>query len=92
MPNILLKDIALEAGVSVTTVSFVLNGKAKEKRISADIIQKVEQLIEVRNFKPNAFAKGLRTGKTTTIALIVEDIGNFFFGNVAKTIELVAIK
>jgi LacI family transcriptional regulator len=92
MPNILLKDIALEAGVSVTTVSFVLNGKAKEKRISADIIQKVEQLIEVRNFKPNAFAKGLRTGKTTTIALIVEDIGNFFFGNVAKTIELVAYK
>jgi LacI family transcriptional regulator len=92
MANILLKDIAKEAGVSVTTVSFVVNGRAKEKRISDDIIQKVERLVEVRNFKPNVFAKGLRTGKTTTIALIVEDIGNFFFGNVAKTIELAAYK
>lgn len=92
MAHILLKHIAEEAGVSVTTVSFVLNGKAKEKRISDAIIEKVEKIIEANNFKPNAFAKGLRTGKTATIALIVEDIGNAFFANIAKKIELIAYK
>jgi transcriptional regulator with XRE-family HTH domain len=54
MAHILLKHIAEEAGVSVTTVSFVLNGKAKEKRISDAIIEKVEKIIEAKNFKPNA--------------------------------------
>lgn len=92
MPNVLLKDIAREAGVSVTTVSFVLNRQGKEKRISDEVIRKVEQVIQEKNYRPNAFAKGLRTGKTGTIALIVEDIGNFFFGNVAKTIESIAYR
>jgi LacI family transcriptional regulator len=87
-----LKDIAIEAGVSITTVSFVLNGKAKEKRISNRVTEKIKKIIAARNYKPNVFGRGLRTGKTTTLGLIVEDIGNFFFGNVAKTIELAAYR
>jgi len=85
-----LKDIAKEAGVSITTVSFVINNKAKEQRISDAIVAKIEKVIKKRNFIPNAFAHGLRTGKSYSIGLIVENIGNYFFSNVAKTIEMAA--
>lgn len=87
-----LKDIAKAAGVSVTTVSFVINNKAKEKRISAQVVDKVNRIIREKNFTPNTIARGLRTGKSTSLGLIVEDIGNHFFGNVAKTIEMTAYK
>jgi LacI family transcriptional regulator len=90
MGKLSLRDIAKEAGVSVTTVSFVLNGKAKDNRISDAITRKVERIIKEKKFTPNTFARGLRTGKTMVLGLMVEDIGNFFFGNVAKTIELTA--
>jgi LacI family transcriptional regulator len=92
MSRVSLKDIAREAGVSVTTVSFVLNGKAEENRISNSVAEKIKKIISARKYKPNIVARGLRTGKSTALGLIVEDIGNYFFGNVAKTIELAAYK
>jgi LacI family transcriptional regulator len=87
-----LKDIAREAGVSITTVSFILNNKAKEMRISDKIIEKVQKVILLNNFTPNLLAQGLRTGKTNTLGLIVEDIGNNFYANLAKWIEIEALK
>ncbi|ULQ56968.1 LacI family transcriptional regulator [Flavihumibacter rivuli] len=92
MKRVSLKDIAKEAGVSVTTVSFVLNNKAKENRISDDVAERVKKVIHEKNFIPNVVARGLRTGKTSSIGLVVEDIGNNFFGNVAKKIELTAYR
>lgn len=87
MKGISIKDIAKQAGVSPTTVSFVLNGKAKEKRISEQVSKKILKLAAKLKYKPNQLARGLRTGKTKTIGLIVEDIANHFFANVAKIVE-----
>lgn len=75
------------AQVSPTTVSFVLNGKAREKRISPEVIRRVEKLVTKMEYKPNQMARGLRTGETKTIGLMVEDISNHFFATLAKAIE-----
>ena len=91
MKSVSLKDIASAAGVSPTTVSFVLNGRAHEKRISQDVIDRVEELVKKLNYKPNRMARGLRTGETKTIGLMVEDISNQFFATLAKVIEDAAV-
>ncbi|MBC9932536.1 LacI family DNA-binding transcriptional regulator [Chitinophaga qingshengii] len=87
MKGISIKDIAKQAGVSPTTVSFVLNGKAKEKRISEQVSKKIQKIASRLKYKPNQLARGLRTGKTKTIGLIVEDIANNFFASLAKVME-----
>jgi len=92
MKNISIKDIALEVGVSTTTVSFVLNGKAKEKRISDDLKEKIIETAARLNYRPNQVARGLRTGQTHTLGLIVEDIANPFFANLARFVESEADK
>ena len=93
MPKkITIKDIAKAANVSVTTVSFVLNHKGEEKGISKKVIEKVFKISEEMKFQPNMIASSLRTGKTRSIGLIVEDISNQFFSDLAKVIEREAIK
>ena len=82
-----LSDIAKHLGVSKTLVSFVLNGKGKEFRISEDICKKVLQVAKDLNYQPNRIAQGLRTGKTNTIGLIIADIANPFFGILGREIE-----
>lgn len=82
-----LNDIAQQLGVSKTLVSFVLNGKGKEFRISDDICIKVIDLAKELNYQPNRIAQGLRTGKTNTIGLIIADIANQFFGKLGREIE-----
>lgn len=81
------KDIARELGISRTVVSFVLNGKSKEMRISDELTQKVLDYVEASNYQPNYMAQSLRTGKTFTIGLIVADIANPFFAKMAREIE-----
>ncbi|MGV3504697.1 MAG: LacI family DNA-binding transcriptional regulator [Adhaeribacter sp.] len=90
--NLSITDIARQLNISITTVSFILNGKAEEKRISKAVSEKVLKLVEELNYKPNQLAKSLRTGKTHIIGLIVEDISNTFFANIARLIEEVAYK
>lgn len=87
-----IKDIALAAGVSITTVSFILNGKAKEKAISDVVTKKVENIIKELGYSPNQLARSLRTGNSNIIGLIVEDISNPFFATIAKMIEDKAYK
>jgi LacI family transcriptional regulator len=53
MKGISIKDIAKQAGVSPTTVSFVLNGKAKEKRISDQVSKKIQKIAARLKYKPN---------------------------------------
>ncbi len=85
-----IKGIAAELGVSVTTVSFVLNGKAKEKRISEAVTKKILDYIELIGYRPNQLAQSLRTGKSKIIVFMVEDISNHFFSRLARIIEDIA--
>ncbi|WP_217275261.1 LacI family DNA-binding transcriptional regulator [Hymenobacter sp. BRD128] len=83
----LIHDIAKHLEVSIATVSLVLNGKAKEHRISDALAVRVLKYVEEVGYKPNQLAKSLRTGKTHVIGLLVEDIANPFFATVAGLIE-----
>lgn len=83
----LIQDIAQQLDVSIATVSLVLNGKAKEHRISDALAERVLQHVEQVGYRPNQLAKSLRTGKTHVIGLIIEDISNPFFATVAWMIE-----
>ncbi len=89
--KILIHDIAKHLEVSIATVSLVLNGKAKEKRISDGLAERVLKYVDEVGYKPNQLAKSLRTGKTHVIGLMVEDIANPFFATVAGLIEKKAL-
>ncbi|WP_101775959.1 catabolite repressor/activator [Pasteurella oralis] len=82
-----LDELAKLAGVSRTTASYVVNGKAKHYRVSDKTIEKVEELIKKYDFKPNAMAAGLRAGKSHTIGLIVPDFENASYAKIASRLE-----
>ncbi|MDN3667854.1 LacI family DNA-binding transcriptional regulator [Echinicola jeungdonensis] len=82
-----IKAIAKALNISVTTVSFVLNGKAEENRISQKLIDKVRNYVKEIGYQPSQLAKSLRTGKSNIIVFMVEDISNPFFATIAKLIE-----
>lgn len=92
MKRLSIRDIATKANVSITTVSFIINGKAEEKSISAPVIEKVQKIIAESGYKPNQTARSLRTGSTNILGLIVEDISNPFFAAIARLIEDKAYK
>lgn len=89
--KILIHDIAKHLDVSIATVSLVLNGKAKEQRISDAVAERVLKYVDEVGYKPNQLAKSLRTGKTYVIGLMVEDIANAFFAKIAALIEQKAL-
>lgn len=86
-----IKDIAQKIGVSVTTVSFVLNGKAEEMKISKAVTDKILEYTKEINYKPNSIAQSLRTGKSKIIVFMVEDF-YYFFAKLATVIEDLAFK
>jgi len=71
-----LKQIAMEANVSLTTVSRVLNGTAGQIRICRETERQVLDIAKKLNYTPNILAKGLRSGKSSLIGVIL--------GNVSK--------
>ena len=90
--QIKLLDIATELNVSVGLVSLVLSGKGKENRISDAITQKVLAKASEMGYKTNQLARGLRTGRSGIIGIIVADIANPYFGKMARSIENEASK
>lgn len=87
-----LKDIAKEVGVSTALVSYVLNGLAKEKRVGKEVVDKINKAARELNYQPNQIARSLRKGSTNTLGLIVADISNPFFAQLARVIEDEAAK
>lgn len=87
MKKVSLKDIAAKVGVAPSTVSFVLNGKEKEMRISDALASRIRQVAAKAGYSPNKIAVSLRTGNSKILGLIVEDISNNFFASLAKVIE-----
>ncbi|TYR36964.1 LacI family transcriptional regulator [Sphingobacterium phlebotomi] len=75
-----INDIAKHLSVTKSTVSFIINGKAEAHRISKKQEQRVLEYIKEIGYTPNYMAKSLATGKTNSIGLIVENIGDSFFG------------
>ena len=67
MKKATIYDVAREAGVSLATVSRVINGSSVVREKTKEKVMKV---IDELNFKPNQIARGLATNKTTTIAII----------------------
>ncbi len=84
--KISITDIAKELNVSITTVSFILNNKAKN-RISEEVIKKVQDYVKKVGYQPNQLAQGLRTGKSKIIVFMVEDISDAFFSSIARLME-----
>lgn len=93
--RVTIKDIASEAGVSTTLVSFVMNNKVngqKTYRVNEETAQRILDIAARLNYQPNNAARTLRNGKTNTIGVIVSDISNKFFADIARCIEDCAYK
>lgn len=88
--NYTIKDIAAELGVSITTVSLIINNRPC--RVSEKTRKDVLDLVKKYNYTPNSSARALVTKKTETIGLIVPDISNPFFSELAKGVERAAQK
>lgn len=82
-----INEIAKHLKVSKSTVSLVINGKAEQGRISQALSKKIMDYVTEIGYKPNSLAQSLATGKSKTIGLIVENIGDSFFGPIALHIE-----
>jgi LacI family fructose operon transcriptional repressor len=82
-----LSDIARLAGVSVTTASYVINGKAEQQRISNATVERVQAVVEEHGFRPNPQAAGLRSRHTRTLGFILPDLENPSYARIAKLLE-----
>jgi len=78
--------------LSASTISFVLNNKAAEKRISESVKDRVLKYVKEVGYQPNVLAQSLRTGKSGILGMLVEDISDSFFSSIARTTELLAAK
>ena len=85
-----IKDIALKANTSKTTVSFYLNEKFD--KMSYDTRKRIEKVIEETNYTPNIMAQSLKSKKSRLIGVIVADITNPFSNNIVKGIDDIARK
>ena len=92
--RVTIKDIATEAGVSIALVSFVMsNQDGKETyRVNKETAKRILEVAERLNYQPNNAARALRSGKTRAIGVIVSDISNKFFADIARCIEDKAFK
>jgi LacI family transcriptional regulator, galactose operon repressor len=79
-----MRDVARLAGVSISTVSAVLNGTAV---VSEERTERVRRAIEALSFAPDHIARSLKTGRTNTIGVVIPDITNAFYPAVLRGIE-----
>lgn len=84
-----IADVAQAAGVSPTTVSHALSGKRK---VSPDIVSRVREAMERLGYQPSRTAQNLARGTTRILAVVVPDIGNSYFAELAKGVEAAAVE
>jgi len=87
VPYYSIKDVAKLAGVSISTVSNVLN---KTRRVSKESIDKVEKAVKELNYQVDPIGRSLKQNKTKQIGVIVEDICGVFYPYIIKGINTVA--
>ena len=83
-----ISELARELGVAVSTVSRVLSGNAEKYRISQKTVVRVQEAAEKFQVTPDPIGAGLRRGKMGIVGLLVPDITNSFFAQLARAIEL----
>ncbi len=84
--TVTIYDVAREARVSMATVSRV---KCNEN-VKAELKNKVNEVIKRLNYRPNAVARGLASKKTTTVGVIIPDISNIYYSQLARGLEDIA--
>ena len=82
-----LKDVASLAGVTVTTVSRMMNGRCN---VSPATRAKIEDAMKELDYHPNEFARGLAKKTSNIIGLIVPSAKNYFFASVIEYVEAYA--
>ncbi|MBO1199716.1 catabolite control protein A [Staphylococcus simiae] len=85
--TVTIYDVAREARVSMATVSRVVNGN---QNVKAETKNKVNEVIKRLNYRPNAVARGLASKKTTTVGVIIPDISNIYYSQLARGLEDIA--
>lgn len=76
-----LRDVASHAGVSRTTASYILNGRADEMRIAPATVARVQAAVAQLDYRPNRTARNLRTRRTATVGLISDQIAGQQYGS-----------
>jgi LacI family transcriptional regulator len=82
-----MSDVARKAGVSLMTVSRVINNKGD---VSSETRQRILEIITNLNYRPSGIARSLATKETCTIGLVVPDVSNPFFADVTQGVERLA--
>lgn len=79
-----LHDVAAEAGVSIKTVSRVVNDAAN---VSPEVRERVERAIENLHYVPNTLARSLKAGRGDTIGVVIDTIADPFFASLTSAVE-----
>lgn len=88
MPNrVTMSDVAQQAGVSLMTVSRVINHKGD---VNPETRQRVLGIVKELDYRPSAIARSLATQQTRTIGLVIPDVSNPFFADIVRGIEHLA--
>ncbi len=87
MKKVTLNDISESLKISKSTISLVLNGRGDEKRVSKETQEKIFKFAKEHNYKANQLARGLSTGKSDMIGLVIPNISDNFYARIARRIE-----
>jgi LacI family transcriptional regulator len=82
-----IREIAKKAGVDPSTVSRALSGRAEKCRISAPTVRRIEAAAKKLGYRPNLYARYMRTQRTHSVGLLVTDLDNPFYGALAGAVE-----
>ena len=82
MPTIY--QVAERAGVSLSTVSRVLNGKASVNKV---LKERVEKAVKELNYRPNSVARSLANNRTDSVGVLVPELNAPFFGDLMQAVE-----
>lgn len=91
-PRLTIDDIARMAGVSRTTASLVLNGRADQYRIAATTQERVLATAQAHHFLPSHSARTLRSGSSNTLGLVIPELTNFAHSSLAQALERLCIE
>ena len=91
-PAVGIRDIAEVAGVSISTVSTILNNKSDRVRIAADTRQRVTEVAQRLGYQPNLFASALRSNRTGIIGAVNLNPSGWFMGRLGMEVQLAARK